>query len=177
MAVDWFVYTDDAGIRIADCDFGSDGNPDGDENSAFIVAAREGWPHALNRAIAAEAELENLKGYIAMSEVNCTAAYNDLQQDRDVTKAKLFLAEEKLEKAEVEVERLREALKNLLDHSDLEIYSQKDIDQYKDLKCLECGGDCRRDNNICDAPEVLTKFNNALVTARSILGVNANASG
>ena len=61
MAVDWFVYTDDAGIRIADCDFGSDGNPDGDENSAFIVAAREGWPEAISRAIAAEAEVERLK--------------------------------------------------------------------------------------------------------------------
>ena len=61
MAVDWFVYTDDAGIQIADCDFGSDGNPDGDENSAFIVAAREGWPEAISRAIAAEAEVERLK--------------------------------------------------------------------------------------------------------------------
>ena len=61
MAVDWFVYTDDAGIQIADCDFGSDGNPDGDENSAFIVAAREGWPEAINRAIAAEAEVERLQ--------------------------------------------------------------------------------------------------------------------
>jgi len=56
------------------------------------------------------AEIEQLKGYIAMSEVNCNAAYNDLQKDRDVTKAKLFISDEKLREAEVEVERLRKAL-------------------------------------------------------------------
>ena len=60
------------------------------------------------------AEVEQLKGYIAMSEVNCNAAYNDLQKDRDVTKAKLFISDEKLREAEVEVERLRKEKERLM---------------------------------------------------------------
>ena len=34
------------------------------ENMMFIAQAREGWPHAIERAIKAEAEVEQLKGEI-----------------------------------------------------------------------------------------------------------------
>jgi len=73
----------------------------------YVDTAIMGFGEVVSRAIAAEAELENLKGYIAMSEVNCTAAYNDLQQDRDVTKAKLFIAEEKQIATETEIKELK----------------------------------------------------------------------
>jgi len=82
-------------------------------DSVFIQEAWQGWPEAISRAIAAESELKNLKGYIAMSEVNCTAAYNDLQQDRDVAKAKLFLAEEKLGNLQIVLQQRVEAIECL----------------------------------------------------------------
>ena len=58
-------------------------------NAAFIVAAREGWPAAIDRAIAAEAEVSKLK--------EATVDMRD----------KVLFERERREKAEAEVERLR----------------------------------------------------------------------
>jgi hypothetical protein len=59
------VYQVDSGGPICDV---SDPYPRGDnkpqENMMFIAQAREGWPHAIERAIKAEAEVEQLKGEI-----------------------------------------------------------------------------------------------------------------
>ena len=57
-------------------------------NAAFIVAAREGWPAAIDRAIAAEAEVSKLK--------EATVDMRD----------KVLFERERREKAESEVERL-----------------------------------------------------------------------
>lgn len=49
-------------------------NPyDGAKDARFIAAARTGWPHAIERAMAAEAEVERLRG-------NCQALFDALME-------------------------------------------------------------------------------------------------
>jgi len=66
----------------------------------FIIAAREGWPEAISRAIAAEAEVERLKNTMSSFKLK-------LDRLRKLRKLKVDYDEYKLQ---AEVERLQKAL-------------------------------------------------------------------
>ena len=67
---DWWVYVGGQHICLLPAD--KKGTHFGEmfkANAEFIAAAREGWPHAIERAITAEAEVERLRGAMAESGV------------------------------------------------------------------------------------------------------------
>lgn len=67
------VYHEDSGGTI--CDVG-DPYPRGlnkpSENMRFIAEARTGWPHAIERALAAEAEVERLRDALIAIKSRCS---------------------------------------------------------------------------------------------------------
>ena len=55
-----FMVCSNLGLAVAECE--------SKEDALFISESREGWPEALNRAIAAEAEVEKLKSTVVILE-------------------------------------------------------------------------------------------------------------
>lgn len=80
-----------------------------EDDAIFIVEAREGWPEAIRRAIAAEAEIERLKGEIehwkreALQKYPTPDAYN-------AACTALHKHRERADAAEAEVKHLRQVL-------------------------------------------------------------------
>lgn len=108
------VYHGESGGTI--CDVG-DPYPRGknrpSENMRFIAEARTGWPHAIERALAAEAENAELRRQL--SEL-CPVAEFDVATSLRVERAQ---AAEYIAELEAEVKRLRTALEEIASNDGL----------------------------------------------------------
>ena len=94
-------FEDEGNMSISECDFGWDSSPDSSQNAQFISESREGWPESINRAIAAEAEVERLNNIMSRVQLKL----------RRISKLRKLKSDYGEYKHQEEVERLRKKLK------------------------------------------------------------------
>lgn len=76
-------------------------------NARFIAEAREGWPHAIRRALEAEAERDELRKIVSSE---CPIGALDLVNSLRVEK---WHMQERIAELEAEVERLKQRIEEL----------------------------------------------------------------
>jgi len=77
------VVSDASNLAVVECDSTLD--------TIFISESREGWPHAINRAIAAEAEVERLHKALSLAHSMILCGEQHSEQSRQVIEGALGL--------------------------------------------------------------------------------------
>lgn len=89
------------GFIVADCAY--------KEDAKFIAEAREGWPHAIRRALEAEAERDELRKIVSSE---CPIDALDIVESLRVEK---WHMQERIAELEAEIERLKAQIEEMKD--------------------------------------------------------------